>query len=65
VDLKAGTTCIETSLSLGDEGKTLRTDCVYVEYLGEAGAASTGKYTPSVPDQVLRRNYRQKVLLFD
>jgi arylsulfatase A-like enzyme len=65
VDLKAGTTCIETSLSLGEKGKTLRTDCVYVEYVGEADVASDGNYKPSVPDQVLRHNYQQKVLPFD
>jgi len=65
VDLKAGTTCIETSLSLGEEGKTLRTDCVYVNYIGEAGIASSGIYQPSVPDQVLRSNYQQKVFPFD
>jgi hypothetical protein len=65
VDLKAGTTCIETSLSLGEKGKTLRTDCVYVEYVGEADVASAGNYVPSVPDQVLRDNYQQKVLPFD
>ena len=52
VDLKAGTTCIETSLNLGDEGKTLATDCVYVEYIGVADAAQAGKYLPSVPEQV-------------
>jgi arylsulfatase A-like enzyme len=65
VDLKAGTTCIETSLSLGEKGKTLRTDCVYVEYVGEADVASAGNFKPSVPDQVLRHNYQQKVLPFD
>jgi len=65
VNLKAGTTCLETSLNLKDDGKTLRTDCVYVEYLGKSGTEKTGDYIPSVPDEVLRKNYKQKVLLFD
>jgi len=65
VNLKAGTTCLQTSLNLEDAGKTLRTGCVYVKYLGEPGTEETGEYFPSVPDEVLRKNYRQKVLLFD
>lgn len=65
VDLKAGTTCLHSSLHMAEEGKTSRTDCVYVKYLGEADASSVAKYTPSVPDDVLRQNYKQKVILFD
>ncbi|MDX2415559.1 MAG: arylsulfatase [Bacteroidales bacterium] len=65
IDLKAGTTCLHTSLNLAEEGKTSRTDCVYVKYLGEADADAMSKYIPSVPDEVLRKNYKQKVPLFD
>ncbi len=65
VSLKSGTTCLASSLNLVDDGKTIRTDCVYVEYLGDPGEESAGNYLPSVPDEVLNHNYRQKVLPFD
>lgn len=65
VSLKSGTTCLASSLNLVDDGKTIRTDCVYVEYLGDPGEESAGNYFPSVPDEVLSHNYRQKVLPFD
>lgn len=63
VDLKAGTTCLHTSLKL--KGKSSRTNCVYVEYLGESDNEKNLAYTPSVPDDVLRKNFQQKVPLFD
>lgn len=65
VDLKAGTTCVETELLLEGEGKSLRTDCVYVEYLGESDSESLKSYKPSVPDQVLKVNYEQRVIPYD
>ncbi len=65
VSLKSGTTCLASSLNLVDDGKTIRTDCVYVEYLEDPGEESAGNYLPSVPDEVLNHNYRQKVLPFD
>jgi len=64
VNLKAGTTCIHSSLLLSGGGK-LRTECVYVRYLGEADPGTLSAYIPSVPDDVLRKSYTQKVVLFD
>ena len=65
VNLTAGTTCLHTSLNFEEEGKTSRTDCVYVKYIGEPDAGELNKYIPSDPDKVLRMNYEQKVPLFD
>ena len=64
VNLKAGRTFIQTSLSM-DDGRTSRTDCVYVKYIGEPDLDQLAKYSPSEPDKVLRENYVQKVVLFD
>ncbi len=65
VNLKAGTTCFHTSLHHAEEVKTSRTDCVYVKYLGDAEPGSLSDYSPSVPDEILRQNYKQKVPMFD
>ncbi|MBW1612381.1 MAG: arylsulfatase [Deltaproteobacteria bacterium] len=65
VNLTSGTTCLHTSLNFEEEGKTVSTDCVYVKYLGEPDAVEVKKYTSTNPDEVLRINYKQKVLLFD
>ncbi len=64
IDLKAGTTCLQTALKMED-GKTSSTNCVYVEYMGKAGRNSLDTYIPSVPDELLRKNFQQKALLFD
>ena len=65
VNLKAGTTCLHTSLNFEEEGKTSRTDCVYVKYLGKVTPGGLAGYMSSDPDEVLRKNYRQKVPMFD
>jgi len=65
VSLKAGTTCIQTSLHLEQEGRTSRTDCVYIKYVGSTDPGSLAEYEPSVPDEILRSNFMQKVVLFD
>lgn len=65
VNLKSGTTCLHTSLNFKEEGKTSRTDCVYVKYLGKTAPAELVTYKASNPDDVLRKNYRQKVPMFD
>jgi len=53
IDLKAGTTCLHTALKMNEEGRTVRTDCVYVEYLGHSAPDRT--YISSVPEEVLRK----------
>lgn len=64
VDLKVGTTCLQSHLNM-DNGKIGRTNCVYVEYLGESDNETSEKYTPTNPDDVLRKNYEQKVIPYD
>jgi len=64
IDLKAGTTCIQACLKSAD-GKASSANCVYVNYLGESDGASSEKYIPSVPDDVLRKNYQQTVIPYD
>jgi len=64
VHLKAGKSCIQTSLHL-EEGKTSRTDCVYIKYLGEADSELIKDYHRSDPDEILRKNFTQKPILFD
>ncbi|MCG6186320.1 arylsulfatase [Maribellus maritimus] len=65
VDLKAGTTCLQAYFNLKEPGKTIRTDCVYVEYLGDPDPTELAKYNASVPFDVLKENYRQNVVLYD
>ncbi len=65
VELKAGTTCLQTSLYYQEEGETASTNCVYVNYLGPSDGQSKANYIPSVPDEVLKKEYQQKVLAFD
>ena len=65
VDLKAGLTCLETSLNLAKKGETLGTGYVYVRYLGDGDKENIAKYVPSIPDKVLRENFQQKVEPFD
>ncbi len=57
VDLKAGTTCLQTYFNLKETDKTIRTECVYVEYLGEPDPKELVKYHASVPFDVLKKNY--------
>lgn len=65
LDLKAGTTCIQTCFNLNETGKTIPTNCVYLEYLGEPDANELAKYTATVPFDVLRKNYYQKEVPYD
>lgn len=62
IDLKEGTTCLQSVFML-ENGETQRTNCVYVEYLGESTDESS--FVASSPDEVLRKNYEQKILPFD
>jgi hypothetical protein len=64
IDLKAGITCIQTAL-IAENEKTYNTNCVYVEYLGEDDGTSLEEYIPSVPDDLLKNNFQQKVIPFD
>ncbi len=65
VYLKAGTTCIQTFFNTNEPAKTIQTDCVYVKYLGESDSKELAKYNASVPFDVLRKNYNQKVVPYD
>jgi len=65
VDLKAGTTCLHTSLKMNEGSRATRTDCVYVEYLGESDPEGTVQYISSKPELVLENNFQQKVLPYD
>ena len=65
VDLKAGTTCFETAFKLTGEEKTLRTECIYVSYEGETTEKNLSNYVASVPDQLLKEGYVQKVIYYD
>jgi len=65
LDLKEGSTCIQTSLAMQEGDKAARTDCVYVEYLGEPDNDELKNYIPSKPDFVLEKDYKQKVLRYD
>ena len=65
VDLKAGTTCFQTAFNLEEDGKTLSTECIYVNYLGEADEKNLINYVASVPDKLLKEGYVQKVIPYD
>jgi arylsulfatase A-like enzyme len=65
IDLKAGSTCLQTALKFADEGRTSSTNCVYVEYLGESDGNSLAQYIPAIPDDLLRKNYQQTVIPYD
>lgn len=65
IDLKAGTTCIQAFFNMNETAETIRTDCVYIEYMGEPEAKELLKYNASVPFDVLRKNYSQKVIPYD
>lgn len=65
VDLKEGTTCFETCLNFEDGIKTGQTECIYVKYIGEPDSNELAKYIPTIPNEVLRKNYRQMVIPYD
>ena len=65
LNLKAGTTCVETAFNLREPGKTLSTECIYVNYLGKVEKNSLEHYVASVPDQLLKEGYVQKVIPYD
>jgi len=64
VDLKAGVTCFQSSFRLRNE-KVSGAGFVYVDYIGAGDAQKISEYVPSVPDEILRKGYEQKVVLFD
>ena len=65
VELKAGTTCLHTSLNFAEEGKTARTDCVYVKYLRPSEQGVADNYKASDPDEVLRKDFAKNVESFN
>ncbi|MGQ1785359.1 arylsulfatase [Saccharicrinis sp. GN24d3] len=65
VNLKAGTSCIQACLKYREKGKRTSANCVYVNYLGESDGEISENYIPANPDDVLRKNYEQKVIAFD
>ena len=65
VDLKAGVTCFESAFRFKGNDKVSGAGFVYVDYLGDGDAQKINEYVPSVPDEVLRKGYEQKVVLFD
>ena len=65
VDLKAGVTCFQSAFRFKGNDKVSGAGFVYVDYLGDGDAQKINEYIPSVPDEVLRKGYEQKVVLFD
>ncbi|SHF75604.1 Arylsulfatase A [Arenibacter palladensis] len=65
VDLKAGVTCFQSAFRFKGNDKVSGAGFVYVDYLGDGDAQKINEYVPSVPDEVLRKGYEQKVVLFD
>ncbi|MDO5971330.1 arylsulfatase [Flavivirga aquimarina] len=65
LNLKAGTTCFETYFKLKGSSKTFSTECIYVNYIGKGEEPKIKDYVASVPDRLLKDNYKQKVILFD
>ena len=65
VDLKAGVTCFQSAFRFKGNDKVSGAGFVYVDYLGDGDTQKINEYVPSVPDEVLRKGYEQKVVLFD
>ncbi|MEG3658429.1 arylsulfatase [Arenibacter palladensis] len=65
VDLKAGVTCFQSAFRFKGNDKVSGAGFVYVDYLGDGDTQKINEYVPSVPDEVLRNGYEQKVVLFD
>ncbi len=65
VNLKKGTTCIQTSFQTVAGVKTGRTECVYVQYVGDPDNSKLADYSPSDPDKILRQDFKPKVVLYD
>lgn len=65
LDLKAGTTCIETFFNQSGNANSIGSAWLYINYDGPADAGSLAKYVPSVPDQLLRENYHENVEPFN
>ncbi|PXX25426.1 arylsulfatase [Arenibacter sp. ARW7G5Y1] len=65
VDLKAGVTCFQSSFRFKGSDKVGGAGFVYVDYMGAGDAQKISEYVPSVPDDLLRKGYEQKVVLFD
>lgn len=65
VNLKAGTTCLETYFKIKGSNQILTTECVYVNYIGNVNESEIENYMASEPDRLLKDGYEQKVVLFD
>jgi arylsulfatase A-like enzyme len=61
LDLKAGTTCIETSFIQRGKANPIGSALLYVKYTGNAETKNLRKYIPSIPDRVLKDNYHEQV----
>lgn len=61
VDLKAGITCIEISFKQSGNVKSIGTGWVYVQRKGKADEENVKKYIPSVPDKLLRENFKEVI----
>lgn len=65
INLKAGTTCFTFGFKLQGSDKTFGMGYVYVNYLGDGDGKVISQYIPSIPDRLLRDDYKQKVIPFD
>ncbi|MFB9054834.1 arylsulfatase [Formosa undariae] len=65
VELKAGTTCLETFFTVKNSEQRLRTECLYVDFIEELDPSDIKNYVASDPDRLLKDNYKQNVVLFD
>jgi arylsulfatase A-like enzyme len=65
VNLKKGTTCIQTSFRTQDGIRTGRAECVYVKYSGKPDLSDLEGYFPYDPDNLLRKNFNQRVVSYD
>ncbi len=65
LDLKAGSTCLHSSLKMETGSKAERTECVVVKYLGPPDHIKMAKYIPAEPAHVLEKDYQQKVPSYD
>lgn len=65
VNLKKGTTCVQTSFRTLDGIITGRAECVYVKYISKPDLGKLEDYSPSDPDLLLRTYSNQKVVSYD
>jgi hypothetical protein len=61
VNIKAGLTCLETSLNVNGSKSKPPAGYVYVNYIGNEEQQNLSKYVPSDPNKLLRDHYKEKV----